>query len=95
MLTEAVDYFFGEKACVPASTNLHDRLMDLLLTALSFSLDDPGVTLQYRREAACARPLNASCCPAGSASIVADRWLLQTYRKLTTTQKLDSACHDI
>ncbi len=42
VLAEAVDYFFGDTARVPASTNLHDRMMDLLLTALSFSLDDPG-----------------------------------------------------
>lgn len=38
-------YFFGDSARVPAATNLHDRLMDLLLTTLSFSLDDPGAQL--------------------------------------------------
>lgn len=42
VLSEAVDYFFGDMARVPASTNIHDRLMDLLLTTLSFSLEDPG-----------------------------------------------------
>lgn len=43
VLAEAVDYFFGDAARVPASTNMHDRLMDLLLTALTFSMEDPGM----------------------------------------------------
>ena len=42
VLVDAVDYFFGADARVPAATNLHDRLMDLLLTAMSFSLEDPS-----------------------------------------------------
>jgi hypothetical protein len=45
VLAEAVDYFFGDGARVPASTNMHDRLADLLLTALTFSMEDPGALI--------------------------------------------------
>lgn len=38
-----MDAFFGQgSGRVPPSTNLHDRLADLLLTALAFAADDPG-----------------------------------------------------
>lgn len=41
-MAETVDFFFGENAAVAPRTNLHDRLADLMLTALTFALDDPG-----------------------------------------------------
>lgn len=45
-MQETVEAFFGDGGGrVPPGTNLHDRLADLLLTALAFAAEDPGAAL--------------------------------------------------
>ncbi len=57
---ESVDFFFGDAARVAPSTNLHDRLADLLLTAMAFAADDPGGRPPRRRLGTrCRTPLSA------------------------------------
>lgn len=40
---DSVNYYFGGGA---AAMNLHERLADLLLMELSFSMEDPGIASQ-------------------------------------------------